>query len=57
MNTYAITWSIGETRLIEAKSESDALIILENLSNDDLLANLENIMASFEVMDIELISK
>jgi hypothetical protein len=55
MNTYAVTWTIGETKLIKATSKSEALDIVANLTDADLLADIRNIMASFEVTDIEKI--
>jgi hypothetical protein len=53
MPTYAITWSIGETRLVKAESKAEAERLINNLSDTELLSDLKNIMQSFEVIKIE----
>jgi hypothetical protein len=53
MALYAITWTVGETRVVNARSIAHAEEIITNMTDDELLRDLKNIMASFEVMDIE----
>lgn len=53
MALYAITWIVGETRVIEARSRAQAEEIITNMTDEELLEDLENIMASFEIMEID----
>jgi len=53
MALYAITWTVGETRVVNARSIAQAEEIIINMTDAELLKDLKNIMASFEIMDIE----
>lgn len=55
MASYAITWTVGETRVVNARSKAQAEEIILNMADEELLKDLENIMASFEIMEIERI--
>ena len=53
MTSYAITWTVGETRVVEAHSIAQAEEIIINMTDEELLKDMKNIMASFEIIDIE----
>ena len=53
MALYAITWTVGETRVIEARPIAHAEEIIINMTNEELLKDLKNIMASFEITNVE----
>ena len=51
MPTYAITWSIGETRLVKAESKAEAERLINNLSDTELLSDLKNIFSNKTKID------
>ena len=55
MASYAITWIVGETRVVNARSKAQAEEIVSNMTDEELLEDLKNIMASFEIVEIQRI--
>ena len=53
MKSYAVTWVVGETIEVEANSSEEAESIVANMTNEQLFVDMENIMAGFEIIDIE----
>ena len=53
MKIYAVTWVVGETIEVQAKSPEEAEDIVTNMTEKQLFYDMENIMAAFEIVDIE----
>jgi hypothetical protein len=55
MPKYAVTYQFGQTIIINAANEDNAEDIVYEMSDQELLDDWDNIMSSFEVVNVEKI--